>query len=64
MRDKTMIPTHITCSLLSGTTFFVIGLVIDDLYTVIAGASLLLIYTITATGEKIIQALPTRPKGL
>ena len=64
MNDKPRIPTRITCFLMLGTILFSGGLLFDDLYTVIGGISILIIYTIAATGEKIIHELSTRPKGL
>ena len=64
MSDKTPAPPQLQYTLLFGATFFIIGLIIDDLYTVITGASLLIIATILATGEKIMQKMDHPPKGL
>ena len=64
MSDKTPAPPQLHYSLIFGATFFIIGLIIDDLYTVVTGASLLIISTILATGEKIIQKIGRPPKGL
>ena len=64
MNEEPIIPNWITRTLLFGIAFFIIGLIIDDIYTVVAGLSLIIIYTISATGEKIIHHMDRPPKGL
>lgn len=65
INDEQLIASNWTTrAFIFGTAFFIIGLIINDVYTVVAGLSLIIIGTISATGEKIIQTLSTKPKGL
>ena len=51
-------------SILFGITFFTIGLIIDDVYIVIAGALLIVIWAIIETGEKIVWHIDHPPEPL
>ena len=64
MNDETTPPNWITYTLSAGIIIFAIGLIINDIYMVVTGLSLAIMATISATGEKVIQTLSTRPKGL
>ena len=64
MNWERRIPNWITRTLLLGIALFIVGLIIDDVYTVVTGLSLILMGTISATGEKIIKNMPPSPKGL
>jgi hypothetical protein len=64
MNIEPNVPNWITYTLFTGVALFAIGLIVDDIYTVVTGLSLGIMATVSATGEKVIQALSTRPKGL
>ena len=60
----TTTPKWILYTLLTGLLFFAVGLIIDDIYSVVTGLSLGIMATVAETGEKIIQRMNHPPKGL
>ena len=64
MDDETTLPNWITYTLSAGIIIFAIGLITDDIYMVVTGLALAIMATVSKTGEKVIQTLSTRPKGL
>lgn len=64
MNGKPSCPNWIIYTLSIGLIVFTIGLILDDLYTVISGSSLVVMGIVSATGAEIMYKLDHPPKGL